>query len=361
MHEPSLLTTVLVVLVVLLFVLLGTALVIIIDHKARIPEAFRTDPFSISGMRRDHPVIGFLTAAILLSIIAVLLLEVAVTFAERLGLVGEPEPSKLVQTLTEQRTTEGRRTFHNAQEVALPPLGRKPVCSHCHGDFPHSKEPMVRTLLNMHTQFLGCMTCHTDAGKVPEQTYRFQWLNYSGISVEGPPFGTDLDRATGGLIATDDYYSKIVVLAADGERETLLEIPEDTPEAREFLALRDQLSAQDREAVKKTFHRLVRPKGRFCSRCHTQEENSYIPFRRLGFSPQRISDLTNLNIVGIVQKYREFYMPNLFEAGLPRSSVEELVGPDPQRKGPSDDVRDPKAWWGRNFDAPPTQGSGHAQ
>ncbi|MBD3647531.1 MAG: hypothetical protein HUJ31_08795 [Pseudomonadales bacterium] len=338
-----------VVISVVLFLFLGTAMIIIIDHKARIPGGFKNDPFTISGMRRDHPVLAFLTTTILLAIIGSLLFEITVTLGE--PLFAKTEAPKILQDLNSKRMTEKLRHFHNEPEVNLVTLGKKSVCFYCHGDYPHSKEPMVRTLLNMHTQFIGCMTCHTDPDKVDESSLEFEWLNFSGIEVEGPPFGTDTNPDTGDLIETDDYYSQIVAYRVKDGQKQLLEMPETSDEAREFIEIRESLSDQDRDALKKSFHKLIIPKGRFCSRCHAPEEESFLPFRELGFSDQRVTDVTNLNIIGITQKYKKFYMPNLVERQQDLPDVDKLVGPE-HEEAIEAKSEDPEAWWRDSFDQP---------
>jgi len=341
-----------IILTVLLFMFLGIAILVVIDHKAKIPDHFHNDPFSIKGLRRDHPVISFLTTIILLAIIASLIFELTVTLGAQFGLFAEKEQPKLLKELKQQRVSERNRHFHNEPVVDLVNRGKKPVCFSCHGDYPHSKERMIRTLLNMHTQFVGCMTCHNDPRKIEEKTLSFAWLNYSGIEVKGKPFGVDVDTRTGYLKATDDYYSKIVAYQKTETGKKLLEIPETSPKAKEYLAIRSKLSDSDKEAVKKSFHKIVSPKGRFCSRCHTNEKDSYLPFRQLGFSEQRISNVTNLNIIGIVQKYKKFYLPNLFKSDVSLPKVELLLGSDKRDGNAQKAGEDPKAWWRRNFDSP---------
>jgi hypothetical protein len=358
MHQVSPELVIFIVLTVLLFVMLGIAMLVIIDHKAKIPGAFHNDPFSISGLRRGHPVISFLTTLILGFIILALLFELTVAVIGLLGFPRDAEEPKLLRELSEQRFTERMRHFHNEPEQDLFSLGKKQVCFYCHGDFPHSKQRMVRTLLNMHTQFVGCMTCHIDPRKVPEENYQFEWLNYSGIEVQGPYFGTSINPNTGFLVDTDDYYSKIVVYDTRGEGKQLLEITEQLPEVQEFLAVREQLSDQDKDALQRRFHTLVSPKGRFCSRCHTSEDESYMPFRQLGFSDQRIDDVTNLNLVGIVEKYREFYLPRLFDSGLSLPDSGTLVGEDhDETPVSSEEAAKPRAWWRK---PPPPSGDNDA-
>ncbi|MEW5944554.1 MAG: hypothetical protein AB1710_12025, partial [Pseudomonadota bacterium] len=189
--------------------------------------------------------------------------------------------------------------------------------------------------------------------KIPENTITLRWLNYSGIAVKGKPFGTDVDPSVGGLQETDDYYSKIVAYRQDNGREQLVEITEDAPEAHEFLKLRGQLSAQDQESIKKAFHSVVNPIGRFCTRCHAQEKESYIPFRQLGFSDKRITTLTNLEIVGLVQKYKEFYIPTIFGQGFSKEQQEVLVGQPVQLPEPTAEMKkDPRSWWRKTYETP---------
>ncbi len=312
MHESGNILTVFIVISVLLFMLLGIAILVMIDHKAKIPGEFNSDPFSITGLRREHPVLSFLTTFILGAVILSLLFEISVAFGEKLGFFKEQEKPELLQELKEHRFSEEMRHFHNVRVNDVINKGKKQACFYCHGDYPHSKTRMIRTLLNMHTQFIGCMTCHTNEDKIAEDKYSFGWLNYTGIQVKGPHFGTSINPATGFLVDTDDYFSKIVVYADINGSNTLMEAIEDKPEVRDFLKVKDQLSDSDKEAMKKRIHKLVRRKGRFCDRCHTSEEKSFLPFRKLGFSEQRIFDVTNMNIVGVVKKYKKFYLPNLF-------------------------------------------------
>ncbi|HJW80974.1 MAG TPA: hypothetical protein VJ396_01925 [Acidiferrobacterales bacterium] len=349
MHELSTANTTLIVIAVLLFFFLGIAIMVIMDHKAKLPGGFTSNPFSVVGMHRDHPVIAFLTTIILLGIIASLLLAMIVTITGYFDIFKPAKPTQLLSRLSEGRTAERLRHFHNLPAQDITTLGAKNVCFICHGDFPHSKEPMVRTLLNMHTQFIGCMTCHADDRKLPESALVLRWLNFSGIAVTGRPFGTDVERDTGYLLPTDDVYSRIVPYAQD----KLLEVTLDDPEAKEFAKIQHKLSDHDREAVKKTFHRNVSPKGRFCTRCHTEEARSYLPYRELGFSERRIRDLTNLNFIGLMQKYKNFYMPSLMRSDKSLPSTEVLTGPDrPAPRGGADIRKDPRSWWKETYDAP---------
>ena len=351
MHEMGIQSTVIIVAAVVLFFLLGIAIVVIIDHKAKLPGGFTSNPFSLTGMRRDHPAIAFITAIILLSIIAILLFELTIAASGFLGVSFKEKQPEFLNILSEERSAERIRHFHNLPEKFLPTQGEKNVCFYCHGDFPHSKEPMIRTLMNMHTQFTGCMSCHVDEKKIAEKNIQLRWLNYSGIEVKGKPFGIDYDSNTGALKKTDDFYSKIVAYKKNGDQDVLLEIGPDDPRLKQFKKAKDQLTDADKDSLKKRFHKNVRTKGRKCSRCHIDEQKSYIPFRELGFSEQRIDALTNLNLVGMIEKYKKFYITDLMGAGgSSKLKSEAEIEKDAVEKKLMQE--NPQSWWDKMYDSP---------
>jgi hypothetical protein len=310
MHEAATNGTIVTVTAVIGVVLFLIMLVIVIDHKARIQGEVVNDVFSIIGKRGSHPIWSYFIGMILLLIIFGVAIELGFAMLKILPIENNEQPSRLLVSLQKKSILETARHFHNpANHMALE--GKKSVCFYCHGDFPHFQRRMIRTLLNMHTQFLGCMTCHVDKEKIDERLITMKWLNFSGVEVKGQHFGLENDPETGYLFETDDLYSKIVPYLTGPGSEKLLEITEDDPMAIDFVLIRDKLKGRDRESVKKSLHNMVMPKGRFCSTCHIDRSKSYIPFEKLGFTEERISDLTNLNIIGLVEKYKEFYMPDM--------------------------------------------------
>ncbi len=315
MQVTSLTGTIVISTAVIVIVLLLMLLVVVLDSKAQIPGKLRVDLFGISGSRQDHPIWSYLIGSIVLLVICSVGIQFIISVVSHIPVQIKDKPSEILKSLAVKSASEEARHFHNpANTLALE--GKKSVCFYCHGDFPHFQERMIRTLLNMHTQFLGCMTCHADPEKIDEDTITLRWLNYSGIDVNGPLFGTDYDKSTGYLIPTDDYFSKIVPYLSSNQSDKLIEITEDDPMAIDFVKVQDQLKGRNRAAVKKSLHELVSPIGRFCTKCHTQENESFIPFEKLGFSRNRINDLTNLNIIGLVQKYKQFYMPDIMERDI---------------------------------------------
>jgi hypothetical protein len=77
------------------------------------------------------------------------------------------------------------------------------------------------------------------------------------------------------------------------------------------MRVRDKLSPEQREGIKNKFHVDIKPKGFECNACHS--EKSILDFKRLGFSENRIVDLEQMNIKGMLTKYEQFYLPDLFK------------------------------------------------
>ena len=351
----------------LFFVLILAALLVIVDHKARIRPEEARDWWSIQGHRKDHPIWAWFVSVILWVIVGSIIFGIIYRkgfdhhgpqYAKKLAQLvvkteEEKEKSPLFKEVKKETIFSRKAHFHNLIKDPTEE-GKQPVCYYCHGNYPHKRQPMIRTLLNMHTQFIGCMTCHVEG--IPEEEFRLAWYNYSGIKPKGRPFGLAYDPATGALEKTDDYYSKIVVFVKDKDgKERPLEIPEDDPKAREFIKIRGELTPEEQGKIKNMFHKNVRPKGRFCTRCH-RTKDSYIPFEELGFSKERILDLTGLNIVGIVQKYKEFYIPTIFRDTKEPANVEEILGKEERPvEIPVEMLRDPRFWWKGKYMAPPAE------
>ncbi|HBH62705.1 MAG TPA: hypothetical protein DDX85_13410, partial [Nitrospiraceae bacterium] len=71
-----------------------------------------------------------------------------------------------------------------------------------------------------------------------------------------------------------------------------------------------RLTPDQRENVKKKFHVNIKPKGNECRECHSRM--GILELRKLGFEENRAVDLEQLNIRGMITKYQEFYIPNIF-------------------------------------------------
>ena len=269
--------------------------------------------------RLEHPkivyVIGFIFKIITLSVLIAVIYQITfsphgpavlVPIKEK---IEETQKSEILEEVKKQEEYEIHRHFHNV--VAYPQLPAKvqPVCYICHSDYPHSKNKKVRALLNMHTQFSVCETCHIEEKKGATVAYR--WYNPFNENPKGPFFGTSYDPETGNLMEVEDLFSKIApYFMVGGNIEVALQM-QDSDLAKDYMNVRDELTPEQRDNVKKKFHVNIKAKGHECKDCHSRK--GLLDFRALGFESNRTVDLEQLNITGMITKYEKFYIPNLFE------------------------------------------------
>lgn len=270
--------------------------------------------------RLEHPkvvyLIGFIFKIITLSVLIGVLYHL--TFATHGPAILKPLKTKIeerarsaiMEEIKKQEEYEIHRHFHNIVEYPQLPENVRPVCFICHSDYPHSKNKKVRALLNMHTQFFVCEACHIEERKGMDIVYK--WYNPVDDTPKGPFFGTSYDPETGNLLRVEDKFSKIAPYFKTGDKLEPAIQAQDAPLAIDYMKVRDKLTPEQRDNVKKKFHVNIKPKGAYdCKTCHSKK--SILDFKKLGFAENRTIDLEQLNITGMITKYEKFYIPNLFK------------------------------------------------
>jgi len=214
--------------------------------------------------------------------------------------------SELMKNFNEQAIRELHRHFHHLPEVKEIDTAHQSQCLMCHSLLPHSKNEKIRVMLNMHSDFLNCETCHYQK----EMTnVRHVWFDM-GIDDEitrGPRFGTHYDEETGLLEGTDNHISKITPVLAGQGGEEILFMSQSHPMAVDYMEIKDKLTPGQREQAKKKFHGKIEPKGWACRECHKPQ--GVLDLKELGFSERRSGEIENLEIVGMFDKYEVFYLP----------------------------------------------------
>ena len=270
--------------------------------------------------RLEHPkivyLIGFIFKIITLSVLIGVMYHI--TFAPHgpallvpiQKKIKERERSAIMEEIKKQEEYEVHRHFHNIVDFPQLPENVRPVCYICHSDYPHSKNKKVRALLNMHTQFFVCETCHIEERK--GATIVYKWYNPFDDNPRGPFFGISYDTETGNLVGVKDKFSKITTYFKVRDKLELAIQVQDAPLAIDYMKVRDKLTPEQRDNVKKKFHVSIKSKGAHeCKTCHSK--NGILDFRKLGFTENRTIDLEQLNITGMITKYEKFYIPNLFK------------------------------------------------
>ncbi len=268
--------------------------------------------------RQNHPILSYLIGLIFAALSLVVLAGVLyhLTFSpygpELLKSLKDkyfPEAkSPILEEAKRQKDLEIHRHFHHIVDYPQLPEAERPVCFICHSDFPHTKNKKVRALLNMHTQYVVCETCHIKEQANTQIVYK--WHSPYNENPPGPFLGTSYDPETGNLVQVEDKFSKITPFYQKGDMLESAIQKQDAPLARDYMKVRDKLTPEQRDGVKNKFHVNVRPKGHDCKDCHA--EKGLLDFKKLGFSNKRIEDLVQLSVKGLLTKYEEFYLPDLF-------------------------------------------------
>jgi len=223
---------------------------------------------------------------------------------------GETDKTDLGYRVIKQPYIEGR--FHHIGfEVQQ---DKASVCVRCHGNVPHDKSKEVRSFLNMHAFYTACETCHIRSEK-GESTLAFRWYNKETGEREANP--TALVEIEKKYANPDDasyptygnYGVKIAPGTIENDAFSFLKTEKDKAFVERYVKEERALTQQQQSQMKKVIHKGINKKPIECNQCH-QEKDPYIPFAELGYPPRRVDELTNTSVVGMIDKYKEFYIPN---------------------------------------------------
>ena len=214
--------------------------------------------------------------------------------------------SELMKEFNEQLIREVHRHFHHLPDIQEIDTEHQSQCLMCHSLLPHSKNEKIRVMLNMHSDFLNCETCHYQK---KDEIIRYIWYDM-GIENEitrGSKFGTHYNEETGLLEGTDNHISKITPVRHEEKKSEILFMPQSHPMAKDYIKVKDKLTSGQREQSKKKFHGKIESKGWACRECHKKDGVLDLP--SLEFSGRRAQEIESLEIIGMYDKYEVFYLP----------------------------------------------------
>ena len=189
--------------------------------------------------------------------------------------------------------------FHILDETVYSDEENAPMCLRCHGNFCHAKSKELRSFYNMHSFYLTCETCHIRKGEVEEVS--FQWFDDKTGEVVKEPKGKD-----------GSYGAKIVPVK-DGER--LDKFPKEKL-ALEYMKLEDTYTEEEKKKIQDELMKHVSEEAITCKECHKRD--GYLDFSIVGYSQTRIKELTQLEIIKLIDEYKKFYLPTMFDPSVVR-------------------------------------------
>jgi mono/diheme cytochrome c family protein len=241
-----------------------------------------------------------LFAAWLLQLLYFPKLEVIKLGAARLTPILKPtEEQDVFSKILTSRDPVSSGHFHMIDEYISQPETMAPLCLTCHGNYPHSKERKVRALLNSHTGFIACAVCHAQKKLFSKDTI-FAWV----------------ERETGEIVSTvkgqyGKYPAKIFPVHIDTQGQKKIVRPVEEKAAGQYLKIKDKYNPDQAAQAKIKLHENISTTPVFCSDCHTK--NGYLDFKELGFPVPRVNHLNSTEVVGLVEKYKTFYLPSVID------------------------------------------------
>ena len=201
--------------------------------------------------------------------------------------------------------------FHRKEQSAITALQDSSSCRACHPLYPHRENNMVRALLNLHTGFMVCEVCHLNRAKFPGSF--FDWNGAEIADFSGESFGTFYNPNLKKAQKSEHFISRISIFLPINREKRSLVNTQDSAEALQFTRTEKSLSLQEKKKRLDYFHRNIKRKeiSVACDECHST--HSILDFQKLGFDQKTTNNLVNLNIKGLVTKYKTFYFPKLFE------------------------------------------------
>jgi cytochrome c553 len=195
--------------------------------------------------------------------------------------------------------------FHMIDEYISQQESMAPLCLTCHGTYPHSKEKKVRALLNFHTGFIACAVCH--ARQEPgTKDIIFSWV----------------ERETGEIVNKvqgeyGKYPAKIFPVQIGPQGQKKIFRPVEEKAARQYINIKDKFNPDQSAQAKIRLHENISTKPVFCSDCH--QKDGYLNFIELGFPLKRVNHLNSTEVVGLIEKYKTFYLPSEIDFGAEKA------------------------------------------
>jgi hypothetical protein len=192
-----------------------------------------------------------------------------------------------------------RGHFHILDDAITPLEPFHPLCTNCHGTYPHGKEKKVRSLLNFHTGFMACSVCHVRKAS-DDRDYFFVWVDrQTGLTAR---------KVKGGF---GKYPAKIFPMQVTASGQKKLFRPVSEKGAEEFLRLKDKFTPDQVAQAKIKLHEGISKKPVFCIECH--KKDGYFDFAKLGFPKNRVDHLVSTEVAGMIENYETFYFPEAID------------------------------------------------
>jgi len=201
-----------------------------------------------------------------------------------------------------------REHFHMIDEYVEREESNPPICFLCHGIYPHGKEKKIRALLNLHNGYIDCVVCHIrkdDANGEERANTKNEIADFLWVDLKSGEFTNQAQGEYG------KYPAKIYPIEFTEKRLKRIYAPMKPEAVEQFLKLKPELKSKEFDDAKAKLHESISKKPVNCSDCH--QKNGYLDFRKLRFPERRVQHLVSSEVVGMIDKYKTFYIPSVID------------------------------------------------
>ncbi|MBL7031759.1 MAG: hypothetical protein ISR97_01090 [Nitrospira sp.] len=209
--------------------------------------------------------------------------------------------SEMIEMILNKEKPVPRDHFHMTDETVFRLEPDPPLCLKCHGFYPHTKDVKKLSFLNLHVGIMACEVCHVRKDFKGSNHY-FAWADLET--------GKKSMKVKGGY---GKYDAKIVpIKEVKGVHERLDQLIDE--KFHDFYSSLQETKYQPehRDDLMKIHEYNLSKKAVICLDCH--KKDGYLNFSTLGFSRNRINQLTSSEVSRMVEHYDTFYMPKMLRS-----------------------------------------------
>jgi cytochrome b subunit of formate dehydrogenase len=269
---------------------------------------------TMTGRKQDklEPFLVFIIIAVLSATLSTYV-TFKIQFERRIELPQKRTKKLSYQTLRikEQEREQIHDHFHLlSEDINLEAWENRSTCIICHSPYPHGRNLRATAVMNLHTEFMTCHSCHLKVAEGEEVP--FGWIDPLGFASKAEPYGVRIDASSGLLSPTENHFSKLTPYRKIKSSWKPITSEKGVAIALRYMEEKETNTPEVNKAIEDTLHQGTELKEFIrCSRCHSK--NGIINFSDLGFDPARTEQLQDMQITGILTDYDTFYFPEFFE------------------------------------------------
>jgi hypothetical protein len=134
--------------------------------------------------------------------------------------------------------------------------------------------------------------------------------------------GEIVDSPISDTVRPGTYSSKIIPFERIDGKLQRIDTPERIAFAREFQEKEKMLTEIQKSKANKIIHKYISNKPYLCEDCH-QKEAPLMSFADLGYPQHKVDSFVSTEIIGMIKKYSQFYLPNILELGRESPALQE--------------------------------------